>query len=179
MDRLASQLDSLVEGYALQAVESPSLPSVWALAFLASLSVTIAHIVYQAFAPSLIRESTKREFYESEVRRFVESPSDGQLEQSLRILKNTLTPHKVRFDGEMNQDEDDLYVKREEVAIDAKQREEITIIQCGAEQMYFEVARRNIPAAIASSVFYLLGLALILWIILTQTLKVVLAAWGG
>lgn len=167
VDDLNTRIDVVIEGYAPKTIEDSRLPSAWAFAFLASLSVTLAHVIYQAFAPPLIRRLTSSEHMTEEARRFGDSPSQWRLEYAARSLDND--------DSDLQRHAKIIH----EPLSEAKRRVEITIIEKGAFAHYLRMSKTAKPAAVVSGVLYLIGLALIAWIIYTQTRHVVSATWGG
>lgn len=141
-----ASIDSIIQDYSLQTIENLNLPSVWAYAFLASLAVTIGHLSYQAFAPSLIRRMTMREYVQDELRQFVESPSDGRLESARYYVQQTSFP-----------EDDSQSLDFIGTSQDIK-RKELTLIENGSRNEYLQAAEVNVPAALASAIFYSAGL---------------------
>jgi hypothetical protein len=164
---LDARLQSIVTDYALPPIENLSLPSVWAIAFFAALSVTFGHVIYQAFAPELVRRFTLRDYEREEVRSFVESPS----QETLSRAKALIDP-----DGESDVDESDPLHEFSE-SQEQQRRREIALIEDAARSTYRDIASRDYGAAIAAGVSYGVALTLIAYITVTQAAKVWLAAW--
>lgn len=164
LNSLQSNIDLIIQDYSLQVIEKTGLPSVWAFAFLASLAITIGHLVYQATAPALIQSYTFRDYISEEVKRFVETPSEGQLEKASYFTNN------YHADDSNN---DEIHFSG-----DAQKRKEVTLIERGASQEYRHTANTKLAYALTSGVFYLIGLGLTVWIIASQTVNVINATWG-
>ncbi|EJC7104872.1 hypothetical protein MZJ31_004528 [Vibrio parahaemolyticus] len=163
---LQNNIDLIIQDYSLQVIEKTGLPSVWAFAFLASLAITIGHLIYQATAPALIQNYTFRDYISEEVKRFVETPSEGQLEKARYFSKD--------YHGDSRDDE--MYFSGDS---DAQKRKEVTLIERGANVEYRRAAEMKLVYATISGVFYLIGLGLTAWIIASQTVSVINATWGA
>jgi hypothetical protein len=61
---------------------------------------------------------------------------------------------------------------------DTVQRKEISFVESGAAGEYKHFAKEKLPYAYISGLFYTIGLGLITWIVISQTTKVIQAAWG-
>ena len=172
LSSLNDGLVTIIQNHSLQVIDNVRLPPVWAFAFLAAISVTIGHLLYQAFAPSLVRRSTIREYVNDEVRQFVESPSSGKLMRAKHFAGKEEHPKKP-IPGIRIPPMPSMGKQTEQ-----ERREEITHIENGAIGEYCKYANQAQSAAIISAAFYLIGLILIAWITLTQTLNVIYATWG-
>jgi hypothetical protein len=62
------------------------LPTSLAVAFFAALSVVVAHMLYQWFAPTIIRLYTLSEYESKRVRNFIEARSDNALYDAYTVL---------------------------------------------------------------------------------------------
>lgn len=167
IEDLNTKIDLIVADYSLKAIENIALPSVWALAFLASLCVTLAHLLYQARAPELIRQTKLGEFVNDELKRFAEYESDGQL----RAARDFLMHYKsqVHFGPEEQEIE-------RTISEAGEKKGKAAIIEKAARTEYFLAARQKPMSAIACGFLYLIGLILIAWITITQTINVLSAA---
>lgn len=219
-DGLNKRLDNIDEEYSLKTIDNTRLPYVWALSFLASLAVAIGHLIYQAFAPALVKRTTVREYMNDEVRRFSDAPSAGSLERARHFLSSAehksvtrqgvhseadslrdkrtqreklekgirnLEVEKHNMDpalhsSEIQQIDNDLWKRKAELANledPDDRRLELAVIEAGAESEYIITANTMPLAAIASGIFYAIGLILVVSIIVTQTINVVSATLGA
>lgn len=151
-------------------INSTKMPIVWAIAFFASLAVLIAHLVYQSQAPELIRRVTIREHMRNEVREFSDSPSEGHLNRARKNLRYAGAFIDSEIEGAIN---DNL----PESNSDKEKRQELTVIEQGAYGEYLRAAYQNRLGAATSGIFYIIGIVLIIWIIIQQSLKVIAATW--
>lgn len=62
LDAVNAELVHVKKSVENQSIKTKSLPSVWALSFLASLLAVIAQVIYQLSAPSIVRNSSMREY---------------------------------------------------------------------------------------------------------------------
>ena len=196
LNHLNERLDEIIADHSLKTIENTRLPSVWAYSFLAALAVTIGHLIYQARAPAIVKQRTIREFANSEVRDYLELPTSGRIERAeycdsieqkrfslknksglfgwgscLGQFINQISITKRKTTGSISDEVPDVEPEDERLKA-------LTLIERGAEAQYREAAKSNMLAAIASALCYTAGLALIAWIILTQTCNVIDATWG-
>lgn len=174
LSSLDTQLLAIVNNYGLPPVESVGLPSVWAWAFLASLAVFLGHLVYQAFAPTLVQDFKFADYVDREVRAFVETPSNARVNQAINTLRFL---REVKGYSEFptfnHKDLDDVADAEE------RKRLEIDIVRAGAMAEYdFHEGKGRVVFGTISAVLYSIGLLLLGYIIYTQTLRVIQAAWG-
>lgn len=177
---LQERLDAIIEEYSLKAIQKDSLPTVWALSFLASLSVMIAHFIYQATAPPLIKRITVLDYVNEALKAFVEHPSDAQLERAKRFSKHSEAKYEQSVETKESIYESASGPSRsmEEREREEERRKELGIIEKGAVGEYLRDAARSPLAAIACGLFYSAGLIILIYIISTQTIRVINAAWG-
>jgi len=62
LDSVNNELIHVKKSVENQSIKTKSLPSVWALSFLASLLAVIAQVIYQLAAPAIVRNSSMREY---------------------------------------------------------------------------------------------------------------------
>jgi len=186
IESLEQRIDTIIQDYSLKSIENNMLPSVWALGFLASLAVMIGHLLYQAFAPPLIKRITIRDFVNENLKNFVEHPSDSQLKRAKvfaeyseeKYVKRSTEEDFNEFSNKISNKMKPVERSEEDRKAEEKRRKELGIIEEGAIGEYLQNVSRNKPAAYASGFFYSIGLILILYIVITQTNNVIEAAWG-
>jgi hypothetical protein len=169
---LNESIEAIVHDYSLQVIEQTGLPSVWAMAFLASLSVTIGHLLYQAFGPGLVRRLTEREFENEELNQYVSSPSEGRRDRAQHYMKRWKPEESEAEINRVNRTVGPIAGQ----PIELEQNN--TLIVVGSRAEYRLAASSNRIAGVVSGLFYIVGLVLIIWIMLTQTIAVLSAAWG-
>ncbi|WOH37675.1 hypothetical protein RI844_00075 [Thalassotalea fonticola] len=62
LDSVNNELLHVKKSVENQSIKTKTLPSVWALSFLASLLAVIAQVIYQLAAPAIVRNSSMREY---------------------------------------------------------------------------------------------------------------------
>ena len=163
-----SRLEHLLSDYSLKTIEQNTLPSVWALAFVASLIVILAHMFYQMWAPDLIRNTKIEEYALSRRNLHAENPSDGTVKRAIWYMEEN---DKFR--------ESSLLVQRPPP--DTKEtnlitRWELDVVEKGAIAEYLVIASRNKPGAWITGILYSTGIIIVLYIAYNQTYAVFRAA---
>jgi len=124
-----TDLQDIVNNHAVQALTDTSMPAVWAFAFFASLSILVAHLIYQSQAPALVRKQSAKEHVRQELKQFMETPSQATLAKALSD-SNYLGPAFLESDSVgriINEEPSDSEIEK---------RRELTIIERGAEGEY-------------------------------------------
>ena len=162
-----ARIKDLLSDYSMKTIERMALPAVWACAFLASLMVFLAHMLYQMWVPDLVRQSGARQYALDQRNLHAENPSDGSLRRAERYLEqygfSRIGPPPP-----------------EDALPDVRRRWELDVVEEGAFAEYLFVAKRNIAGALTVAFLYAIGLLIVLYIASNQTLSVLRAAeWIG
>jgi hypothetical protein len=158
-----ARIKDLLSDYSMKPIERVALPDVWAWAFLASLMVLLAHMLYQMWAPHLIRQSGLRQYALERRNLHAENPSDG----SLRRAECYLNEDKL---SKIGQEQPKTPVS------DERRRWELDVIEEGAFAEYLSIANRDIGRARLVAFLYAIAIAIVLYIAYIQTLSVLQAA---
>lgn len=175
IDSLNLRLNKIIGSYSEKAIEKDALPSVWAVAFFASLSVMIGHLLYQSLAPSLVKRFTIYDYVKEELKGFVEHPSDGHLDRAKKYAEFSDSKYEKNIESNYKEDYSKSEMERNK---EKEKREELGIIERGAIGEYLRESSSNTNWAMICGVFYGIGLIQILYIIFTQSANVFNAAWG-
>ena len=170
LQNLNSKVELLISDYSLKTIEKTTLPSVWLLAFLASLFVFFAHMIYQAWAPDLIRQTRIQEFALDRRNQHAGSPSEGSLRRAVAHL--TLIEARYGYSPvvEYNNPPSDEGVMRLGWELD--------VVEQDARAEYRFQAGRKPVAAWTSGILYYIGMSLVLYIVVDQTMSVMrVAGW--
>lgn len=185
-DSLNEQLGNITASTAAMTISHLDLPFVWVSGFLAALFVALAHLLFQAFAPTIVQQASVKEHSNSEVKRFNELKSDGQLSLAAKMVKEYEQDHQVLFDKGQFQPWSNLGAKvfpestpsfgdrQEEIA---KNRQPVEIIEGGAMAEYILASQQDYKISTCCGYMYLCGLGFIVYITITQTVAVLSA--GG
>lgn len=205
LDSLNRKLDNLMTNYSTKVIENPSLPSIWALGFLVSLCIFIAHTLYQMFAPDLVRAINIDNFKVKKRNEYANNPSIRFIQQATEYISdypNTSSEKLLRsYDGLVESIEiirHDIKMrptearraraeefKNEFPEFSSKNLNELErikvgleadIVSTGAHCVYFFASIENRLAIYCSAFFYVVGIAIILYIIAMQTHAVIKAA---
>ena len=167
INNLEAQINEVKNDIAKSSIKSDVLPQTWALLFFAALFIFIAHLVYQLYAPNLIREKDIDDYVISKKEEYAKHPTERSLEFSKNMIKQfptsqiTLPPKPSKTTYAIDKDYDDKVKKWE-----------LNIIEAGFQSHYLFRAQENKTAVIISGVFYLLGVILILLVIIEQSISV-------
>lgn len=192
---LNKSIDSILADYSLQTITDTGLPEVWALAFFASLTATIGHLIYQVQAPSLIRRITAREFVAEQRERYTNTPTTIQLLVAMTNMddsnsNNKLEKGKLARASEALANEfrlSDLCDPKQKLMNEARLINEITPefllkvvnisrVDSGATEIYSRFSEEKPHYAMASRWLYYTSLTLILIITLMQIHSVSIAS---
>jgi hypothetical protein len=158
------RIKDLLSDYSMKTIERVALPAVWAWAFLASLTVFLAHMLYQMWAPHLVRQSGLWQYALEQRNLYAENPSDGSLRRAEQYLKESSRLDRVGLRPSEN------------TTPDVQRRWELDVVEEGAFAEYLFVAKRNIVRAWIVAFLYAIGILIILYIAGNQTLSVLRAA---
>jgi hypothetical protein len=159
-----ARIQDLLSDYSMKAIERVALPDVWALAFLASLMVLLAHMLYQMWAPHLVRQSGMRQYALDQRNRYAENPSDGLLKRA----SDSLTSERRSTIGAEPQQGTPMS--------DERRRWELDVVEEGSRDEYVSIAKRYIGRAWFVAFLYAIGIGIVLYIAWIQTLSVLRAA---
>jgi hypothetical protein len=135
----------------MKTIERVALPAVWAWAFLASLAVFLAHMLYQMWAPHLVRQSGLRQYALEQRNLYAENPSDGSLGRAEQYLKESSRLDRVGPRPPAN------------TTPDVQRRWELDVVEEGAFAEYLFVAKRNIVRAWIVAFLYAIGILISRW----------------
>lgn len=168
LGNLKNRIDSLLADHSIKTIENTALPDVWVWAFLASLAVFLAHMLYQMWAPDLVRQTRSEQYALDRRNLHAEKPSEGSLRRAQRYLEVINEGHHYfRFE-----------VPDPPVVVDegARRRWELDVVEQGARAEYLFVAGRSLAKAWTVALLYVIGIVIILFIAISQTLSILRAA---
>ncbi len=101
-DSLKKHVAEYLKEFEPKAIHTTSLPTTWAIAFFASLSILFGRTVFQLFCPETVREWSLSQHVERQKDEFARAPSNSAIELALQILAHNRTSKHVRdlVDGE-------------------------------------------------------------------------------
>jgi hypothetical protein len=200
LQNLKLKIDEYTEEYSTKIIKEKFLPTSWALIFFAALSVLLAHLIYQTSAPEIVRQSTFVQYRVNQKDEYVKNMSNAAISRALNYIAEAeptiwnFCCFKWKFDrfrrlrlelsmplGEQAAEELKEQLSQLRSSRDKEiesHRKEIDIIEAGAAVRYLLEARGKPLAFLTSGILYLIGIILILWIIVRQSLAVVEAAGG-
>lgn len=154
---------------------SSDLPNIWAITFLASLCAVMGNVIYQTRAPSLIREYKLSEFEEIELKRYRDNPTETQL----KIAQKTIDGRMQKDSHEKNwRQVYDITERWQELhAAKAYSSEDVDrlareYISLGAREQYGAFAYSRLLSSTIVAFCYLVALAGIAWIVVSQSAAV-------
>lgn len=171
INNLQERIDLINKKYPHEVIYKKSFPITFALGFLASLSVLIGHLLYQSFAPSLIRRSPLHLFVNEKLQKFDNFPSENQVEYAKEYIEYSNT--KYIKEKNFSVLPGVIAEKKKEQA----RRNSLGIIEQGAIGEYLHSASERKVFAIFSGAFYIVGLVILLYILTIQTINVVTTTW--
>lgn len=151
-------------------IKNNLLPDTLAFLFFASLFIFVAHLLYQAFAPELIKERNTDDYIRTKKEEYSQNPTERSLEiaqSRIKFLKYMRgvrdKPRSENFDHNKDYEEN-------------LKRWELEVIETAAQLLYIHEAERNLIAIFFSGFLYLIGIILILVVINEQSWSVAKAA---
>lgn len=165
LNDVQSKLPILIEDTSKLSITSTNLPDVWVYAFLASLAVFIAHIIYEWHAPEIVRKLPHREYVAEQKGHYSNNPTFSMLFSAVEELgKDEADYPKDIFTIEGPEERYGLRMDR------------LNYIERGADTRYNRLSRVKPFWSWTSGVLYVGSLSFLLWITGTQALKVLEAA---
>lgn len=165
LDNLKNQVDRIIEDYSLKTIEKNALPMVWAEAFLASLLVLFAHLIYQAMAPEIVRQSSIQQYGIDRRNLQAENPSEGVVNRARNYL--LIERHWITEEIELDYQPSDSEELR---------KWELDVVEKGAYAEYHHHSKRKLFGAWSSGILYLIAIILLFKILIQQTYSVLRAA---
>ncbi|WP_171238634.1 hypothetical protein [Ruegeria sp. HKCCA5763] len=127
---------------------SLTLPSIWAVAFLASLSALIGNVLYQVFAPTVVKQYSLDDYVHQEVSRYNENPIREKFRHALTFLGSEDT--EIDFGGGHNV-RVELAVRNFEAGNEEDRLSKVNhIMALYAERVYLLQSRGSVFALLAS-----------------------------
>lgn len=167
IEKINSQLKSSSDGLDEIKPKMTYLPSIWVYAFLAALAIFFAQLLYQANAPEIIKNNRIDEYKIKKKNEYTDNPTESAIRKSIDFME--------RIKNEI-----DLKIDTSEIGpfgdINQNRKRENDIIENGAFAEYFYWSKTKIVYAWISGILYYIGIAIILIIILNQTMSVLNAA---
>jgi hypothetical protein len=168
LQEMKVQLDHVVSDYSLKTIERTSLPGVWVRAFLAALLVLVAHLIYQARCPDLVRQTSLAQYRIDMRKQCAENPSEGLINRAKMFIEKIADQYEVGYIANLQTERPS---DRE-----ARRSWELDTVEMGAYAEYILTARRNQNSAICSEFLYLLAVGLVFCIAIEQILSIFRAA---
>ena len=159
---LEVNIKTIKDNIANASIKNDFLPTTWALLFFASISIFIAHLIYQSSVPTLINEKEIDDFVLFKKEEYSKHPSERTLDfctQCANILKFPLPKERLLTStGD----------KREKELM----KRNVQIVDIGFKAHYL-LRNQHKPIAIGiSGGLYITGMLMILYVILEQSIAV-------
>lgn len=152
--------------------EAP-LPLSWVLSFFASVAVTLGQLVYQAYAPELIKQFSETDYADSEFKRYQEQKLPGQLESAISTIAFYTGKDRKAIERSLN--EYPSMVDPLGVAVDTPEAKRGGKVHQAASLHYRSLDGNFLAARLVSGIMYLIGLMLIVWVLVGQIASVLRA----
>lgn len=171
---LQNRIPGLIEESSRLSIKNTNLPSIWVLAFLASLSVFFAHGLYEFGVPEAVKVHSKRVYINSQVDLFFKN-------QSLRLLVEA-RKKLVKYGVEISEARHKLAIKsslREEYIDENPENQrkaQVDILTPYFQIEYHELAKEKKSLCWSAFILYFIGLVFLLIITVSQTRNVLEAA---
>jgi len=161
LGEVRSETESLRELLVQSYVEDSSLPQSWAFLFFASLSIFLAHLLYQSFAPPLVREVGIDDYVAKRKSEYSKNPTPRVLQEALSALRHSKTVSN-----------EDPALSDTAKIIPSPERWELDTIEAGSRHYYNSKAEANPTAITVAASLYFVGIVLILVVIVEQSFYV-------
>lgn len=158
LEKLNKNIDKLRDGFSHEDLEERNLPKTWAFGFFASVCVIVANLLYQVFAPNIIKKYGLQQYIIEKKTEYIKAPTDTALNKSIKIIKYGKT---VGFKPTVNVEEELLNPNQ-------KRKWELDIKENAAFIEYCIIADQSKPAMWTSTLLFLLGIGFILYILFLQ-----------
>ncbi|MBT3193251.1 MAG: hypothetical protein HN341_11915 [Verrucomicrobia bacterium] len=174
------QVRNIADDYSLKVLEKTSMPSVWVIAFLASLAVMVGHLLYESLVPDLIKQNSLDTYIQGAKRAYVEAPADNKLEYCYVVNREALkNPFLKSFVSAIHPIEDSdrnaYHVADDQEGL---RKRELGVVAQGAECEYYMGKYRSPGAASIAMLFYGMAMIAVFYIIVTQCINVLrVAEW--
>ena len=173
--KLNENVDQYVDELSNKTIERKSLPGIWGIAFFASLSVILAHTIYQIWTPDKVKKYSISDYSSLKKAEFANSPTKGAVDIAEWKIKSYRETFQIESDYPERPDDKDFFTTGQMVHVDITKKE-IDYVYHAASCEYCSLSVKNIIAVYFSGVLYLIGIVFIAYIIITQSLSVAKAA---
>lgn len=191
IERIAQDLEARThrfdQDYAVRTLSEPLLPLSWAHAFFAALLVMLGHLLYQSFAPEMVRRYTRDEFVNLRRTDFGAHPTSSQMHRARFFLQrykarnpNVVFPHEREYqklDGfaavEGTDPETAEILEREG---GERMVRRLGLIEDSAKIEYDWYALHYVWYSYLAFLLYMGGMGFVVWIIVAQTFNVMQAS---
>lgn len=176
IDSLRSNIEGLKERLGGASIQVPVLPRTFAALFFAALFTALGHFLYQMGADPLVKEATRLEYVDRAKSEFDENGPDAPLrldraryviKDAARLYPDDVHPHLVERTGGLA-----WLPSSSKGVLAAKPYIKLMVVERAAELEYDSAARRAPIAAFFSLSLYLMAVALIVWVLYTQSREV-------
>jgi hypothetical protein len=173
IEDLARSVETELATLKQQAMLSPFLPASWALAFFAALAVTFGHAIYQTSAPQTVRRLTREDFVRNATQEYRENPTERALRNAIR-LQHVIERGQIsdgahyQFNNALSQ----LEALEAGTPDEGRLRREIDFIGAAARVRYELISKEKPQLILPTLILYGIGLAIIAYIIVQQSLAV-------
>lgn len=164
IDNLDSSLRNIICEFSNLTIEKRNLPHIWVFAFFAALTIFFAHLIYQSNAPELIKKDSYDEFTLKRKSDYASNPNNSAIDRAKFFVKNSKRNYEVNLEPPFG------------ATSDEKRRWEIDIVETGASAEYLFFSNHKLYFALFSGILYYLGILILLYIVIHQTISVLEAA---
>ena len=187
---LAQRISAVKQQYAPKTLKEPHLPKVWGCAFCAAVLVIAGNLLYQAVAPSAIKQNSIREYAEGIADRYAASPTHLAFSRAKGALRESnpkliyeeyqvqINEKKAEIDRLSRKRETPLHDRTETISNQIAEEQEslerlkIEVVQIAAESEYDSLSASTPLRAHLASALYITGIFAIFVVIGCQAITV-------